>query len=92
MWQALAKAELLIDASGWQVGQTILGEKVYASLGEIPHKVDMVDCFVAASKAAYHNPRPLPCVHVYACESACVRASERASEREPALTRTHAES
>ena len=32
-------------------GKTLLGEKVYASLGDIPDKVDMVDMFRAAEEA-----------------------------------------
>lgn len=35
----------VIPVNPGAVGQEILGEKVYASLKEIPDKVDMVDCF-----------------------------------------------
>ncbi len=35
----------VIPVNPGAAGQEILGEKVYASLKEIPDKVDMVDCF-----------------------------------------------
>ncbi|HYM31918.1 MAG TPA: CoA-binding protein [Candidatus Cybelea sp.] len=35
----------IIPVNPTAAGETILGEKVYASLRDIPDKVDMVDCF-----------------------------------------------
>jgi len=40
-----AKGYRIIPVNPKEAGKEILGEKVYASLGEIPIKVDMVDCF-----------------------------------------------
>lgn len=39
------KGYRVIPVNPKDAGKEILGEKVYASLGEIPVKVDMVDCF-----------------------------------------------
>lgn len=39
------KGYRVIPVNPKDAGTEILGEKVYASLGEIPVKVDMVDCF-----------------------------------------------
>lgn len=40
-----AKGYRVIPVNPREAGKEILGEKVYASLGELPVKVDMVDCF-----------------------------------------------
>jgi len=38
----------VIPVNPREAGKQILGETVYASLGDIPEKIDMVDCFRAA--------------------------------------------
>jgi OAH/OAS sulfhydrylase len=45
------KGYRVIPVNPTAAGQTLLGEKVYASLRDIPDKVDMVDMFRAASEA-----------------------------------------
>src|SRR3974390_382865 len=45
------KGYRVIPVNPTAAGQTLLGEKVYASLKDIPEKVDMVDMFRAASEA-----------------------------------------
>lgn len=40
-----AKGYRVIPVNPREAGKEILGEKVYASLSELPVKVDMVDCF-----------------------------------------------
>ncbi len=42
-----AKGYRVIPVNPNEAGNEILGERVYASLGEIPEAVDMVDCFRA---------------------------------------------
>ena len=42
------KGYRVIPVNPREAGQEILGETVYASLGDIPDKIDMVDCFRAA--------------------------------------------
>jgi len=42
------KGYRVIPVNPTAVGQEILGEKVYASLRDIPDRIDMVDCFRAA--------------------------------------------
>jgi predicted CoA-binding protein len=39
------KGYRVIPVNPKEAGKDILGEKVYASIGEIPVKIDMVDCF-----------------------------------------------
>lgn len=39
------KGYRVIPVNPKEAGKDILGEKVYASIGEIPMKIDMVDCF-----------------------------------------------
>lgn len=41
----------VIPVNPTAAGQTVLGEKVYASVKDIPEKVDMVDVFRAAQEA-----------------------------------------
>jgi len=42
------KGYRVIPVNPREAGKQILGETVYASLGDIPDKIDMVDCFRAA--------------------------------------------
>jgi predicted CoA-binding protein len=46
-----AKGFRCIPVNPRLAGKTLLGEKVYASLGEIPERVDMVDLFVNSALA-----------------------------------------
>jgi len=46
-----AKGFRIIPVNPREAGGTILGETVYASLGEIPHPVDMVDIFRSSEEA-----------------------------------------
>ncbi len=46
-----AKGFRIIPVNPKEAGSTILGEKVYASLAEIPHPVDMVEIFRSAAEA-----------------------------------------
>jgi predicted CoA-binding protein len=55
----------MIPVNPGQAGKDILGQKVYATLGEIPERVDMVDIFRASKfavpivqEALALNPRP----------------------------------
>ncbi|HTW52001.1 MAG TPA: O-acetylhomoserine aminocarboxypropyltransferase [Stellaceae bacterium] len=45
------KGYRVIPVNPTAAGQTLLGEKIYASLGDIPDKVDMIDMFRAAREA-----------------------------------------
>ena len=46
-----AKGFRIIPVNPKEAGSTILGEKVYASLSEIPHGVDMVEIFRSSDEA-----------------------------------------
>jgi predicted CoA-binding protein len=46
-----AKGFRIIPVNPKEAGSTILGEKVYASLAEIPHAVDMVEIFRSSEEA-----------------------------------------
>jgi len=46
-----AKGFRIVPVNPKEAGTTILGEKVYASLAEIPHPVDMVEIFRSAAEA-----------------------------------------
>lgn len=46
-----AKGFRIIPVNPKEAGSTILGEKVYASLAEIPHPVDMVEIFRSSEEA-----------------------------------------
>ncbi len=46
------KGYRVIPVNPTAAGQTLLGEKVYASLRDIPDKIDMVDMFRAAERGA----------------------------------------
>lgn len=46
-----AKGFRIIPVNPKEAGSTILGEKVYASLGDIPHPVDMVEIFRSSAEA-----------------------------------------
>ncbi len=46
-----AKGYRIIPVNPKEAGSTILGEKVYASLGEIPYPVDMVEIFRSSEEA-----------------------------------------
>jgi predicted CoA-binding protein len=46
-----AKGFRIIPVNPKEAGSTILGEKVYATLAEIPHPVDMVEIFRSSEEA-----------------------------------------
>lgn len=46
-----AKGFRIVPVNPKEAGSTILGEKVYASLAEIPHPVDMVEIFRSSEEA-----------------------------------------
>jgi predicted CoA-binding protein len=46
-----AKGYRIVPVNPKEAGSTILGEKVYASLAEIPHPVDMVEIFRSSDEA-----------------------------------------
>ncbi len=46
-----AKGFRIIPVNPKEAGSTILGERVYASLAEIPHPVDMVEIFRSSEEA-----------------------------------------
>jgi len=46
-----AKGFRIIPVNPKEAGSTILGEKVYASIAEIPHPVDMVEIFRSSEEA-----------------------------------------
>jgi len=46
-----AKGFRIVPVNPKEAGSTILGEKVYASLAEIPHPVDMVEIFRSSAEA-----------------------------------------
>jgi predicted CoA-binding protein len=46
-----AKGFRIIPVNPKEAGSTILGEKVYASLAEVPHPVDMVEIFRSSAEA-----------------------------------------
>lgn len=43
-----SKGYRVIPINPGQAGKTLLGETVYASLDDVPEKIDMVDCFRSA--------------------------------------------
>ena len=46
-----AKGFRIVPVNPKEAGSTILGEKVYASLAEVPHPVDMVEIFRSSEEA-----------------------------------------